>query len=476
MSHQDRGQQKCVGKSSAGGDVPQLNSVDLARALQWVLSGVCWLSIVFRGDCTWTPKRLAVAALLWAWSDEITLGERFLTARRLAAHLEPEADPLAGSYQAFITLLQRWTKCLIRELQRAFQKRMQSALSASWCIAGYVVFGVDGSRIELPRTKSHEAAYSTSPKRSQKKKRSQRKRPLPAAHAKKANVPQMWLTVMLHIATGLPWDWRSGPRDSSERGHALEMLSGLPAGALLTADAGFVGYDFARTVLAAGHQLLVRVGSNVRLLKKLGYAEESYGTVYLWPDREAKRHQPPLVLRLVIVQGPRYPVYLLTSILDTNKLSDQQVGEVYQRRWGIELFYRHFKQTFQRRKLRSTCAANAALELDWSLAGLWAMGLYAASTATKAQIPLHRLSVAGILRAFRRLMRDYLHPATPDQSLCRQLRQARIDDYTRKSKSSRDYPRQKAHERPGPPHIQNATRMQIRPAQELKSALMIKKG
>ena len=125
---------------------------------------------------------------------------------------------------------------------------------------------------------------------------------------------------------------------------------------------------------------------------------------------------------------------------------------------------------------RSTCAANAALELDWSLAGLWAMGLYAASTATKAQIPLHRLSVAGILRAFRRLMRDYLHPATPDQSLCRQLRQARIDDYTRKSKSSRDYPRQKAHERPGPPHIQKATRMQIRQAQELKSALMIKKG
>ena len=286
----------------------------------------------------------------------------------------------------------------------------------------------------------------------------------------------MWLTVLLHIATGLPWDWRTGPSDSSERGHALDMLSGLPAGSLLTADAGLVGYDFVRTVLAAGHQLLVRVGSNVRLLKKLGSAEESYGTVYLWPDREAKRRQPPLVLRLVMVPGLRDPVYLLTSILDTSKLSDKQVGEVYQRRWGIELFYRHLKQTFQRRKLRSTCAENAALELEWSLAGLWAMGLFAASTATKAQIPLHRLSIAGILRAFRRLMRDYLHPATPDQSLCRQLRPARIDDYPRKSKSSRDYPRQKPHDHPGPPHIQKATRIQIQQAQELKSALTIKKG
>lgn len=463
-------------RTSVSGELPQLNSVYLAQALQWILSGVSWLSIGLRGDCTWTPRRLAVAALLWAWSDESTLGERFLTARRLAVHLEPLAGPLAGSYQAFIYLLQRWTKCLVRELQLAFQKRIRTALSASWSISGYIVFGVDGSRIELPRTKSHEAAYSPSPKRSGKKKHSRRKRPQNAAHTKKANVPQMWLTVMLHIATGLPWDWRFGPSDSSERGHALDMLSGLPAGSLLTADAGFVGYEFVRTVLAAGHQLLVRVGSNVRLLKKLGYSEESSGTVYLWPDRTAKRRQPPLVLRLVIVRGARHPVYLLTSVTDVKKLSDKQLGEVYRRRWDIELFYRHLKQTFQRRKLRSTCAANAALELEWSLAGLWAMGLFAASTATKAKVPLRRLSIAGILRAFRRLMRDYLHAATPDQSLCRQLRQARIDDYTRKSKSSRDYPRKKPHDRPGPPHIKKATRQQIQQAQGLKSPMIAKKG
>ncbi|MBN2216228.1 MAG: hypothetical protein JW719_02505 [Pirellulales bacterium] len=37
----------------------------------------------------------------------------------------------------------------------------------------------------------------------------------------------------------------------------------------MTADAGFVGYDLWKTVLDAGRHLLVRVGSNVKLLKKL---------------------------------------------------------------------------------------------------------------------------------------------------------------------------------------------------------------
>jgi hypothetical protein len=82
---------------------------------------------------------------------------------------------------------------------------------------------------------------------------------------------------------------------------------------------------------------LIRVGANVRLLKKLGYAEETEGLVYLWPDRQARRKEPPLVLRLVVARGGRHPVYLVTSVLDGATLSDSQVVEIYALRWGIEL-------------------------------------------------------------------------------------------------------------------------------------------
>jgi hypothetical protein len=114
----------------------------------------------------------------------------------------------------------------------------------------------------------------------------------------------------------------------------------------------------------------------VRLLRKLGWAKEAAGTVYLWPDRAAQQNQPPLVLRLVVATGGRHPVYLVTSV-PRPQLSDTQVIDIYRRRWGIELYFRHLKQTFQRRKLRSTRAEHARVELDWSLLGLWSMALYA---------------------------------------------------------------------------------------------------
>ena len=490
MSHQDRdrkaGPRGDAGHKGAerkgtggGGDVPQLNSVCLGQALQWILAWAGWTSVGFRGDCSWTPRWLAAAALWWAWSDAGTLGERFFAARRLVAHLQPrESDegPLATSDQAFIKLLLRWTAVLAALLQTAFRRRMRESLSGSGRIAGFVVFGVEGSRAEWPRTKSREAAYAPSPQRSGKKPRDRRKQPKQAAHAKKANVPQMWITTLLHIGSGLPWDWRTGPSDSSERAHAQEMPESLPPQSMLVMDAGFTGLDYLDTVLRASHQVVLRVGANVRLFKKLGYVEESEGLVYLWPEKAAKKSQPPLVFRLVVAPGPRHPIDLLTSILDPQELSEAQVFESDKKRWGIELFCRHLKQTFQRRKLRSASAANAALELEWSLVGLWALGLFACVERQRAKVPLKRLSVAGVLRTFRRLMRDDLHPGDPKRPLCQQWREALIDQYVRTQKQSRDYPRKKPHPRTGPPHIENATPKQVRQAKSLKEALAMKKG
>ncbi|MCA9110536.1 MAG: hypothetical protein KDA52_11335, partial [Planctomycetaceae bacterium] len=66
---------------------------------------------------------------------------------------------------------------------------------------------------------------------------------------------------------------------------------------------------------------------------------------------------------------------------------------------GCRGFYRQFKQTFQRRKLRSHAAANARVELEWSLLGLWAILLYASDELIRHKIPLKRPSAAGSLRA-----------------------------------------------------------------------------
>jgi hypothetical protein len=373
--------------------------------------------------------------------------------------LAGEQHQLAKTYQAFTKILRRWTDELVQLLQAALHERMQQALPQHWQVAGFTLFGVDGSRIELPRTRSHEQAYSTIRKKRRGKNR--RGKPLAAKDAQKANSPQLWLTTMWHAGTGLPWDWRTGPADSSERRHMREMLSGLPAGALLAADAGFVGYEGLLEIISGSRHVLLRVGSNVRLLKGLGCARESAGTVYLWPDQAARQGQPPLVLRLVVAHNGKHPVYLVTSVLSRGELTDAQVIEMYARRWGIELFYRHLKQTFRRRKLLSTSADNARVEIAWSLVGLWAMALYALVEATRNCIPPQRLSFAQLLLAFRRTLRDYLHPTEPGERLCQRLRRAIIDPYIRNHKASRNYPRKKQEQPPGPPQIVRASHTQI---------------
>jgi len=244
------------------------------------------------------------------------------------------------------------------------------------------------------------------------------------------------------------------------------MLPALPAGALVTADAGFVGYDYARAIVDGGRHLLIRVGANVKLLKKLGFVRESAGTVYLWPDRAARKNQPPVVLRLVVAHNGRHPVHLVTSV-PASRLSDRRVVELYRRRWGIELFYRHLKQTFERRKLRSAAADNARVEMEWSLAGLWAMALFALCEAHRHGTPPDKLSFAGMLRAFRRTMRDYRHPCERGRLLCHRLREAVVDSYVRTDKSSRNYPRRKQESPPGSPVVVAASEHQRRQAKAL---------
>ena len=109
--------------------------------------------------------------------------------------------------------------------------------------------------------------------------------------------------------------------------------------------------------------------------------------MYLWPDGAAKKHQPPLVLRLAVVSGKGRPIYLVTSIRSPRLMSEKQMAEVYRHRWGIEVFYRHCKQTFERRKLRSQNPDNVMVELQWSLAGMWAMGLHSHVRLVRRGVP-----------------------------------------------------------------------------------------
>jgi hypothetical protein len=285
MAHQDQGRKQKLAS----------NADDLRQAFQWLTTDLCLSSIKLRTDCTWLPLGIVFAGMLWAMSDETTLKDRFRIARKIIMRWFPQQPEPAQSYQAFVKLLVKWTDPLLRALRTHFRRRTKSALAAVWKVGKFLVYACDGSRVDVPRTLSNQERYSPKSRLSreaQKRRRAKRKRSVARRREEQrqnqANVPQIWLTTLWHVGSGLPWEWQTGPSDSSERDHLRQMLPTLPEDALLTADAGFVGFDLWQTILQADCQLLVRVGGNVRLLRKLGYAQECDGLVYLWPDRRRR--------------------------------------------------------------------------------------------------------------------------------------------------------------------------------------------
>jgi hypothetical protein len=383
-------------------------------------------------------------AVLMSWASGATLIDRFETARSCLAALFPRRR-LGRTYQGFIKNLLGRASALAARAAAGLRRRIEDSAGPAWRCEGWVALAADGSRFELPRTRALERAAGRS--------------------GKKGSGPQLHLTCLWHLGLGVPWSWVVQPAPGDERSALRSMLDGLPERALLVMDAGLTGYDLLRAIIASGRHFLLRVGSNVELLRGLGWAfSESDATVYLWPDQAARRGGEPLTLRLIQRGRGKRRVYLLTDLRDKNVLGDARAGRLYRRRWGVEVFYRCLKQVMQRRKLRSRTMARATAELGFLVIGAMLLGLLSARSLMAAGHPPPRASFAAALRAVRSAM------ARPGAAgLGRALSRCVRDAYRRRGpKAARAWPHKKKDPRPRPPRVRRATAGQIEAAQALR--------
>jgi len=401
----------------------------------------------------WSPLRVVWVALLMVWSAEQSLEARFEETREVVRSLFPKWS-LGKSYTGWYQAQLKWLTPLRPALSKRLRQQLQRQAGRHWLREGWCAFAADGSRVECPRTKANEDALKCA--------------------GKKKTGPQLFVTTLLHMGTGVPWDFRIGPGTASERRHLEEMLPDLPPQSLLVADAGFTGYEFYRRIVAAKQNFLMRVGSNVHLLKELGYIErEGRDTVYLWPERNWS--EPPVVLRLLELSDGKRKMYLVTNVLDKKALSEKSAAVLYEMRWGVEVFYRSLKQTLEKRRMLSRTPEAARCELTWALFGLWLLGLMTVDPIlARGGDPL-RWSAAKARKRVRRSMRRALTRRHPDRGLRRDLACATQDGYVRRSrKTARNWPHKKKENPPGDPKIQSATAGQLRAMKRLKAKQVLK--
>jgi len=464
-------------RQTATTNVESLNSLR-----QWFLPDESIFSTIkLHGKIKWTATFLVWLALSWVWSEARCLTDAFSDAVGVCQKMFA-CTPLS-TYQGFMWALVGYTPQFMPVLRTLLQQRMAQISSKFWRIDGWVPIALDGSRSTAPRTRSNEAALcaknygkGSTAKYRQKKSKGMRRRKNEKNKAQ-AQEPQAWITLLWHMGLRLPWTWRLGPSNSSERTHVMEMLrtENFPQDSLLCGDAGFVGYPLWSSILVQGLDFLVRVGANVNLLHE--YADcvfEKKGKerfVLCWPKAAIKADQPPLRLRLLKVRVGKTLVWLLTSVLQREELTVQAAARFYEMRWGIEVEFRGLKQTLERAKLRSRNEQRLLVELGWSIlamavAELLALKEQQKKTASKsgqqAQPPdPAKRSLAGTMRALRTCMKNLTEAPKPGHDLASRLRAAVTDSY-RRSKPKR------ARYRPPNPDKKPLGDPKVRPVDELE--------
>lgn len=425
------------------GRIRKVNPRDWPGLLRRVIPAAVWQTFLAQVPAStdprtrWSPKYVVLCWVAMGWSVQHHLNDRFREGWQLLAALFVRRRRPGRSYVGLTKATQRLGPEVLQRLWAYLRGSLPTRLRSAWTWYGWVVMAVDGSRVEAPRTRANQ-------------------RGLGRAGRDKTG-PQWWVTWLIQLPSGLIWEWRQGPGTSSERTHLREMLSTLPPNTLLVADAGFGGFDLLWELLQAGVEILIRCAGNSTLLSDASRAQiERQGGqqyVYLWPQN--RRLQLPLRLRLIVLKRRGKRVYLLTSLLDSQRLSRAMAGELYAARWGIETDYRALKQTLARRRLLADTPEVGRLELAGNIL---ALALLLLQAAVVQQARVCRVSVAAALRTLRRAL-ECTRWGRPSTWFLAALRVARSDDYQRRrSKRARDWPHKKKEPPPSPPNLRSPTR------------------
>ena len=400
----------------------------------------------FHGNIKWKPDQLVTQALIWSWQETKNVTDAFDQSLEICKDLGLEHT--AMTYTSFMNALDRYHDVLIPGLRAHYQTLAEEVGGRYFRTNGWNLIGFDGSRSTTLRSVANELAfcapnygngnrakYGKKKSKGMRRKRNEQNKPQ----------PQAWITMMWHMGLRLPWTWRLGPSNSSERDHVKEMLNQeiFHKNTLFCGDAGFVGYPLWSAILKEPcRHFLVRVGANVKLLsEEADIKKQRGGIVHCWPKGKMESGDPPLQLRLVQIKIGKTKMWMLTSVLDRKKLTKKQITRFYKMRWGIEVEFRGLKQTIDKHKLRCRNSDRVLVELDWSLRAMAVAELI----ALREQIPAKRKdksdqaydpqdrSLANTMRALRKSMRNLNKYCDPEDGLLYQLSQATVQRYNNRT-------------------------------------------
>jgi hypothetical protein len=333
----------------------------------------------------WEIQPLLYVLLCMTWCLGDSQPERFETARAFCVACHPKRRRPGKTFQGFQKALEALPCRVLRAVACLFRKQILARFGPLMKTDGWFVFGCDGSRIRTPRTGELERRLGDSGVDSNSK----------------CKTPQIWLTALVHLQSGMPWSWQVGKGDAGERNHLIRLIATLPLCALVVTDAGYQSYLLAWELVGTGNSFLMRASTQTifyvadaedmavegeyEQVAAEALDEWTEGQVYYWPKeaQTSKDRQKPMEVRLIRIRAKKKKndVWLVTNVLDPKRLTAETAGKYYRTRWENEGYFRSYKHTLKKVKLSGRTVVAVHREVLGSMLAvqlLLAQGLAAA--------------------------------------------------------------------------------------------------
>jgi Transposase DDE domain len=288
----------------------------------------------------------------------------------------------------------------LQQIHEAVLAEAEAAVATAdlWC--AHRVFVVDASTVIAPDTPANQAAF-----------------PQQSVQKPGCGFPIIRVVGLLSLATGLLSAWATGHWHQHELALFQVLWEHLSAGDVLLGDRGFCNWGLLAQCVQRQIHAVFRIKGARRSDFRRGQRLSRDERLVQWrkPSQRATtisaqewdRLPEVLTLRVVRCRIERAgfrtrQILLVTTLLDSVQYPPAALGELYYRRWSMELTLRNLKTTLQMEQLSCKNPANLEREIRMHFLVHNLLRRLMLEAARRYRVPLERVSFAGSLATARR--------------------------------------------------------------------------
>ena len=319
--------------------------------------------------------------------------------RKVQAWYAPQDKSADSGTSAYCQARQRLPLSGLRELHQTLAGKLSAHLTPPELWLGRRVKVVDGTGVSMPDTAANQKAW-----------------PQPAGQKTGCGFPVVKLVACFCLASGALLEWVEGTLTEHDCRLFQKLLSVFKKGDVVLADRGFSSFATLATLRARGVDAVMRLhqfrkldwrngqrlGHRDRLVTwKKGALQGKLWTAEQWEQVPVELNVRLVEIRVAVPGFRTQKIVLVTTLLDAQTYSAEALGQLYFRRWAVELCFRDIKTTLGLDVLRCQSPAMVRKEIVMHALAYNLIRALMQDIAHSYQVPVQRLSFKGTVDALR---------------------------------------------------------------------------